>query len=482
MAGLDNHWSALISGLAWKASPAATARKWSGGEWRRVAHLDYISDRVAALWARPLRLIVSLPPRHGKSELISHWTPVHALAVDASKRIAVTSYEQTLAALYSRKIRATLMASPGIGAELSRDRAAATEWETMQGGGVYAAGVGGALTGRGFDLLIIDDPIKNRADADSPTIRRRVWEWYRSTARTRLEPDASIIVVMTRWHEGDLVGKLLGNRESGDSDDSEFGDDWEHLRFPALAEDDDVLGREEGSALWPERYDSAYLRGARFESGPQEFAALYQQRPVRQGGAIFLSDWWRFHETLPEPTRGVIQFWDTAFKTGQENDYSACATMYDAPPDYALLNMFRRRMDFPALVRAVIAQAERYQPVRIYVEDAASGQSLAQTMGDRALVSAIKSDAPRLPIVPVRVDADKVARANAVTGYIEAGNVLLPERADWLPMFLHEATEFPRGEHDDMVDAFVGALDQLKKQSARSGGIMAWEDGGYRYI
>ena len=187
---------ALLMENAWRASPAATAARWSHGNWGRQPHLNLISDIVASINEQPLRLIVSMAPRHGKSELLSHWTPVWYLANNPKARIGLASYAADFASTWGRKARQTVTSTPGLNITVSEDRALASDWELAQGGGMMTAGVGGPFTGRGFDLLIIDDPIKNRADANSPTIRRHTWEWWTSTARTRLEPNGSIIVVM----------------------------------------------------------------------------------------------------------------------------------------------------------------------------------------------------------------------------------------------------------------------------------------------
>ena len=218
-------------------------------------------------------------------------------------------------------MRGLIAENPGLGITISDDLSRASDWQLTQGGGMMTAGVGGPFTGRGFDLLIIDDPIKNRQEASSPTIRKHIIEWWRSTARTRLEPNGSIIVVQTRWHEEDLIGYLLAGEE-------EESDAWQHIRLPALAEADDPLGRDEGAPLWPGRYDLDALSSLRVAVGPQDWAGLYQQRPVEEGGGLFKLHWFRYLDHLPEPTGKVVQFWDTAFKTGAANDYSACATMY----------------------------------------------------------------------------------------------------------------------------------------------------------
>jgi predicted phage terminase large subunit-like protein len=389
-----------------------------------------------------------MPPRHGKSELLSHWTPVWYLANWPEKRIILASYAADFASTWGRKVRNTVISS-GVSISMSDDSVAAARWETTEGGGMVTAGVGGPITGRGADLLVIDDPIKNRAEATSAVYRQHLWDWWTSTARTRLEPSASVIVIMTRWHEDDLVGRLL------EGQDDDLGDKWSHIRLPALAEPDDLF-REEGMPLWPDRYSMDALVSARMAVGVEDWACLYQQRPAPPEGSLFKLQWWRAYDREPTSLTDVVQFWDTAYKTGQANDYSVCVTLgYDRLGFY-VLHVWRDRVDYPALVRVARALYERYQPSRVFVEDAASGQSLVQTL---------RSDT-QLPVVPVRVDADKVSRANAVTGLMEAGKVYLPQTADWLPDFVDELSIFPNGSHDDQVDAFVGALRQAVRYGA----------------
>ena len=305
------------------------------------------------------------------------------------------------------------------------------------------AGVGGPITGRGADLLIIDDPIKNRQEANSQVSRTHLWDWWRSTARTRLEPNGSIIVIMTRWHQDDLVGRLL------DEIDEDYSEDWEHIRLPAVAEEEDAL-REEGQALWPGRYDIAELRKLRQAIGPDDWACLFQQRPSLAEGGLFKFNWWERYEEYPDTIGEVFQFWDTAYKTGQANDYSACVTIGFDRENYYVLDVWRDKVEFPHLMRVAQALYRKFAPSRVFIEDAASGQSLVQSLRRET----------NLPVIPVRVDADKVSRANAVTGIMEAGKVFVPARGDWLNPFLDEMSMFPNGSHDDQVDAFVGCLRQ----------------------
>jgi hypothetical protein len=232
------------------------------------------------------RLMVNMPPQHGKSELSTGWTPPWALELDPMRRILIATYGDEYASEWSGKVRDRLEGNEDkLRVRVRQDSRAANVWTTTAGGGVVGAGVGGRITGRGFDLIIIDDPVKDRAAAESKAERSRAWDWYTATLSTRLRPDASIVLVMTRWHKDDLAGRLLAEAEAG-------GDQWRVVSLPGLAEDgqEDPLGRAPGEALWPERYGAAYLEGTRRRIGAYNFAALYQGRPIPKGGGAFWND------------------------------------------------------------------------------------------------------------------------------------------------------------------------------------------------
>jgi len=319
---------------------------------------------------------------------------------------------------------------------------------------MIAAGVGSGITGHGADVLIIDDPVKDRQAAESATIREATWDWYTSTARTRLHPGGVIIVCQTRWHYDDLAGRLL---EGKDDEDKE---DWTEVKFPALAiGDGDVLGRQVGDPLWPERYSADELRVIKAEVGTRDWTSLYQQEPTDEEGAIFPLKWWKYYD----PDRFVfntrfrtVQFWDTAFKEDEANDYSVGATWTKNPNgDVMARDWFKKRLQFPELKRAVIAQYDKWRPDIVYIEDKGSGQSLIQELRNTGL-----------PIRAYKPDGSKEVRAHAVTPYIENGTVFLPERHPFLAEFLEEHGKFPSGKHDDMVDTTTMALELMARRVA----------------
>lgn len=409
-------------------------------------HHELIVDRLEAVERGELkRLMIFLPPRHGKSLITSTIFPAWYLGKHPNDHVIFTTYGQELSDDFGRSVRNFALdpvhRAIFPGCILSEDSAAAHRFNTTQGGAYYAVGRGGPITGRGAHLLLIDDPIKDRDEANSETIRKSLHEWFASVAYTRLMPGGAIIIIQTRWHEDDLAGWLLREHAS---------ENWEVLSLPAVAEHEETF-RREGEALWPERFPLESLNRIRAVVGGPVWASLYQQRPAAIEGTIFKRHWWRFHRESPEFSE-IVQSWDTAFKKGAENSYSVGTTWGLAENGYYLLSLWRGKVEFPELRRALIAMAEQWKPSAILVEDRASGQSLIQEL----------RCASRLPILPVRVDSDKVTRAQAVTALIESGKVFLPESAPWLTEFMEELAAFPTGVHDDAVDSTTQALNYLR--------------------
>ena len=446
----------------WLRAPAPFAERLSRGKWRRAPHHDLVSDRVAEIENGPIFLMVNEPPRHGKSELISHWTPVWFLKRWPWKRVILASYQIGFAATWGGKARDSITENgQELGLRISRSTQAKAQWALSgYGGGMTSTGVGGSITGRGGDLLIIDDPIKNYKEALSPVYRENLKQWYRSTLRTRLEPGGSIIILMTRWHDDDLCGWLLrglrGELEGEDEVPEDIPvDDWQVINLKAVADpteaEPDPLGREPGEVLWPERYPMQELNKLRYSVGPFWWAAEYQGTPRPEGGGIFKEAWFQYFDPEEYDTlqlKRFIQQWDTAFKEKQANDRSACVTFAEGKGGYYVLDLWVGRPQFPELTTAVKGQYGKWVPDRVRVEDKASGQSLIQQL---------RRDT-KIPITAVPAIDDKVVRANSVSGIAEAGRVFLPQRAPWLSEFINEVCGFPSATHDDITDAFVYGL------------------------
>jgi predicted phage terminase large subunit-like protein len=446
---LDSHEKialASLAGFAWYASK---------GKWKCPRHLQHLNSKLMDVAAgRIKRLIITEPPRHGKSEFVSKYFPAWYLGLNPDDRVILTSYESGFAASWGRKARDLLLDNQNLfGIKINQDSSAVQDWNILKRmGGMNTAGVGGPCTGKGAKLFIIDDPVKNSEEAASETIRDKTWDWFKSTAYTRLEPDGAIIIIMTRWHDDDLVGRILKEQSLG-------GEKWEILNLPAIAEENDDIGRKKGEALWPERYPIKELERIKKAIGEFWFASMYQQRPVPLSGAIIKREWWKYYSTPPDrkSLRRYIWAWDTAVKDGEENDYSVGIYIGETENGYYILDVKREKMEYPDLKRAIEQYYRSSRASVIVVEDKSSGQQIIQEF----------SRGTKLPIVPTGKDKkgmmpDKVTRALLVTPMIQSGLVYLPENAPWLTEFLDECLKFPKGKHDDQVDALVYALDYLK--------------------
>lgn len=442
---------------AWKTAPDLLAQHLTRGQYRCPPHLQFLSEMLVTLsTGRHGRLIVMLPPRHGKSETISHWFPVWLLEHDPTKRIILASHGATLAASFGRQVRNTIQNhADRLNVRLAEDQTAADHWETTAGGGMMTAGVGSSITGRGADVLIIDDPVQDAEQAASATYRDRAWDWWRSTAYTRLEPGGVAVLVQTRWHEDDLAGRILAQMHEG-------GERWDVLRLPAIAEGSDPLGRLPGEALWPERYSLDDFVRIRATTLDAPWESLYQQNPMPPGGTIFLREWFQSARYIPDPPRPWSQVaarylsWDTAFKDTSSSAYTACV-VGELTYDYKLevKEVWRGKPGFPELPTIIRQMAERYNAdglLRgVVIEDKASGTSAYQTL--RATAPAWLSDI----LVAYQPPGDKTQRANQAAVWCRNGSVLLPHpdpSVPWLLSFEDELFGFPRGAFADQVDAF----------------------------
>lgn len=388
------------------------------------------------------------PPRHGKSEQNTVRYPVWRLEHDPSMRVIVGAYNQTLANKFSRKARriAALRIS------LSSDRAAVEEWETEKGGGLRAVGVGGGITGQGGNLILIDDPVKSREEAESKTYRDRVWDWYRDDLYTRLEPGGAVILTMTRWHEDDLAGKLISEARNG-------GEQWEVLNLPALAEKNDPLGREIGEALCPERYGVSDLESIKTVLGSRSFTALYQGKPQPEEGNLFKRHWFEaIVEKAPDGLKWT-RYWDLAASTKTTADYTASVEVaLSAEGDLYIRNMVRGRWEWPDAKKIMIQTMLAGNGTKHGVEKALHGIAAVQElMRDRSLVN--------VSIQGIDVDKDKMTRALPWAARGEAGKIKLV-RGEWINTFLDEVCAFPQGTHDDQVDTVSGGVQMLTSSPA----------------
>lgn len=431
----------------------------SDGRDKPGRHLDVLDQALQDVSSGAIkRLIVTMPPRHGKSERVSKKFPAWHIGRNPSDEIILASYSIDLSRDFSRIARDTLAQRTEVFPDVSIDRnnQSAESWSIAgQRGGLHAAGVGGPITGRGAKIAIIDDPVKNAEEAASEVMREKVWEWYTSTLYTRLTPDGRIIIVMTRWHEDDLVGRLLRKEQEDIAAGTHEGDRWTVINFPALAEDGDVLGRATGSPLWPEGgFDGNRLAQIKSDVGSYFFSALYQQRPSAQEGAMLKRHWWQYYEFDPQRTKfdEVLQSWDCTFKDSDGSDYVVGQVWGRIGADKYLLDQVRDRMDINETMQAIIRMTAKWPLAKLkLIEDKANGPAVIQMLRKRIG-----------GMVPVQPEGGKIARVSAVAPEIEAGNVWLPSGKPWVQDFVEEAAAFPKGANDDQVDAMSQALNRLQ--------------------
>lgn len=394
-------------------------------------------------------ITLSIPPRHSKSMTITETAPSFYLGHFPNHRIILAGYGQDFAVKFGKKNKekVNLYGSQIFGIGLKQGSSSATDWdiEGMEGkkyrGGVISRGILSGVTGEGADFMIIDDPIKTREEADSEVTRSKIWgEWVDSFS-TRLHPGAIVIIIMTRWHEDDLVGRLL---------DKEYGEPlpWKIVNLPLEAEENDLLGRDIGEPLWPERYGKTFIEDRK--KYPSSFNSLYQGRPTSQEGNLIKREWWKKYMTLPVMPRKIISV-DATFKDTDKSDFVALQTWGKSGVNAYLLDRVKKRMDFPATMKAIIEMKNRHPDVSgIFIEDKANGS---------AIISMLRNKIPG--IIAVNPKGGKVARVNAISDYIQAGNVWLPKDEPWIEEFIEEWAAFPKGKNDDEVDGGSQALNQL---------------------
>jgi predicted phage terminase large subunit-like protein len=399
------------------------------------------------------RLIINMPPRHTKSEFASYLLPSWFLGKFPEKKIIQTAHTAELAVGFGRKVR-NLVQSEHYGkvfdTKLSSDSKAAGRWNTDKGGDYFAIGVGGAVTGKGADLLIIDDPhSEQEAKQGNPAVFDNVYEWYTSGPRQRLQPGGSIIIVMTRWSKRDLTGQIIKNSEK------DGVNDWEVIDFPAIL--------PSGTPLWPAFWKKEELEALKAELPVAKWEAQYQQNPTSEEGAIVKRDQWRIWEKDEAPACDfIIQSWDTAFETNNRADYSACTTwgVFNHPDakgniktNIILLDAFKKRMEFPELKKKAFEMWKEWDPDTLIVEKRAAGAPLIYEMR--------KIGIPVSEYTPHKGN-DKIARVNAISDLFASGVVWCPDTR-WADEVMEEMASFPNGDHDDLVDSSSQALMQFRK-------------------
>jgi predicted phage terminase large subunit-like protein len=402
------------------------------------------------------RLIINMPPRHTKSEFASYLLPAWFLGKFPKKKVIQTSHTAELAVGFGRKVRNLVDSEvyksifPGVG--LQSDSKAAGRWATNQGGDYFAIGVGGAVTGKGADILIIDDPHSEQEATLAETnsdVYDKTYEWYTSGPRQRLQPGGAIIIVMTRWSKKDLTGQVIK------ADAQRDGEGWKVIEFPALFDDE--------RPLWPEFWSQKELIALKNELPNSKWMAQYMQNPTSEVSAIVKREWWKVWEHDDPPfCEFVIQSWDTAFLKTERADFSACTTwgVFYKDNDYGvsaaniiLLNAFKKRMEFPELKQRAVEEYKEWKPDAMIVEAKAAGSPLIFELRATGI--------PVQEFTPSKGN-DKIARLNAVADIFASGRVWVPNTS-WAEELVEEVASFPSGEHDDLVDSMSQALLRFRR-------------------
>ena len=458
-----------------------TAQNWTW-DWPHQLYLYGKLEMVTT--EKTKRLMIFMPPRHSKSETVTVRYTAWRIFREPGSNIILGCYNQRLANRFSRKIRRLV----GNEIALSKERKAADEWETIDGGSLCAVGVGAGVTGYGANLIVIDDPVKNRSEAESKAYRENTWDWFNDDIYTRLEPNAAVILIQTRWHEDDLAGRLINESKNG-------GEQWEVVSLPAIAGGNaavpaavsgasrsrlragrpqdsrqdagvtiDPLGRAPGEALCPDRYDVSALRRIEKKLGSYSFAALYQQNPVPLEGEIFKRAWFsRLVEKAPEDLKW-FRGYDLAVSTRTTADHTSSVRCgMDAQGNIYIADGFRARIEYPEQRRYVIERMQEEKDTSHGVESALHGQALVQDILREAKLF-------RVVLRAIRTDTDKVTRSLLWAAKAEAGKVILV-RGPWIEDFIEEVCSFPNGAHDDQIDAMSLAFRMMTERKKLSAGF-----------
>ncbi|MDO6747190.1 phage terminase large subunit [Gilvimarinus sp. 1_MG-2023] len=421
------------------------------------------------------RLMVFMPPGSAKSTYASVVFPSYYMGKNPLHNIICASYASGLAKKFGRKVRSICKSSQFKelwNSALNQDNQAANDWSLNNGSTYMSGGILSGITGNRADGLIIDDPVKGREDADSPVIREKTWDAYLNDLDTRLKPEGWQVIIQTRWHEDDLSGRILPENYDGESGwvKSRQGEDWYVICLQAECErEDDPLGRKIGEWLWPKWFTPKYWRAKKQKQGERNWSALFQQRPKPSEGSLVKRAWPRRYRTPPVAFSRIVLSLDTAYKPEQINDPSvigAWGQLFrgDMAGHY-LLDVWRDRVEYPDLKRALIGMYEKWNPSAVLIEDKASGQSLIQECRAKT----------QMPVIAIDTEGqNKVVRLVDVSPIIESGQLWLPEKSPWIMDYESELFGFPLATHDDQVDM----TSQYLKWARRNGGQIVHESTG----
>lgn len=417
---------------------------------------NFIAENINALMTNelftpegnPVKILcLSMPPQHGKSMLITQTYPSYYLMKNPNDKTIIISYGDDLARLFGRKNKEKIkeFGAELFGYELGKNTDTDMDIKGHRGS-IISRGIMAGITGQSADLIIIDDPIKSAIEANSEVYRNRIWEEFLNSIYTRLSAKGKIVIIQTRWHEDDLIGRVM----------NELSDKSLYINIPLEAEENDPLGREPGDSLFPEiGKDKEWLESTKkvymTKEGQRSWLALYQGRPTAQDGNLVKRDYFKYYSIMPEQFDQVLQSWDCTFKDSDGSDYVVGQVWGRKGPNKYLLDMVRARMGFPTTMNAILNMTRKWpQAYMKLIEDKANGSAIIQVLSRKVE-----------GIMPVTPKESKLARVQSILPQIECGNVYLPIGAAWLEEFIDECCKFPNGKHDDMVDAMSQALSKM---------------------
>ena len=415
-------------------------------KFRAANHHRLIAEKLERIKDGTLKkLIITMPPRHGKTLLATKIFPSWYLGHFSDKSVIITSYGADLSKEFGRYVRNTIQTPffetvfPTV--SIAEDSFAQTRFHLNSGGSLIAVGRGGAITGKGGNLIVIDDIFKNRQDAESSAARELVWSWYTSTLRTRLDPNGAIVIINTRWHQDDLIGRLLENQSPEEP--------WDVLNLPAI--------NDKNEALWPEVIPIETLQAIKRDIGTYDFEALYQQNPTSREGSIIKREWFKFYKEMPSRFQFMLLSWDLSFKDSKDSDFVVGQCWGVSDSRIYLVDQVRAKMDFVTTKNTFRMFSQKHPQAFVkLVEDKANGPAILSEL--RSSVMGLK---------PINPKDSKQARLMSVSPMFEAGNVYLPDPtiAPWIHDFTQELSGFPSMKHDDQVDAMSQALNEIKVYS-----------------
>lgn len=473
----------LANGIGMPAGPAEQAQEIEDSFIIRP-HIEYLSDRISQAVrdverGKNRQIAVSMPPRAGKSTLISLYNPTWMLRRHPEWKMILASHDGSLSHGWTKGAKRLIQKNPRMGVAIEQTSMGTREWQTTEGGGMLSATIRSGITGRGARVMIIDDPVRDFVEAHSLTIRNNLWDWWLSVAQTRLEPPYLVIVVMTRWHEDDFIGRLMSNDFEGNPKD------WEYIRLPAIAEAGDTLGRDIGapllSPLLPHEDDDAAIarwNGVKESVGTYTFSAMYQQRPAPARGAVFDASWWRFWSWDPDKATDdgrVIHLdpsslsggqwadsWDLNFESddSQRGGWVVGQRWVKDGARRILVSQQRGRWTFTQTLSHIETWLKPDDPVMSPSGHLVHQRLIEKKANGAAVINVLKEKVSGLkPVIP---SGSKENRARAVTPEIESGHVYLPHPSDpgneWVQDFLSEVRNFPHDAADDQVDAMTQVL------------------------